>query len=34
MADAIEDEIRGRVAAITIGDDRNAPEAEAETTPA
>jgi recombination protein RecA len=28
VADTIEDEIRGRVAAITIGDDRTAPAAE------
>jgi recombination protein RecA len=31
LADAIEDEIRGRVAAITIGDDGTAPESESAT---
>jgi recombination protein RecA len=31
MADAIEDEIRGRVASITIGDDAAAPESESVT---
>ena len=31
MADAIEDEIRGRVAAITIGDDGTVPESESAT---
>ena len=31
LADAIEDEIRGRVASITIGDDGTAPESESAT---